>query len=120
MITDPQSVRRGDIWMVSFDPTVGAEIRKTRPAIVVSSDAVGRLPIKLVAPLTEWKEAFSGNPWHVRITPDAANGLGKVSSVDVLQMRGMDLRRFVSRLGSVSAPVMETISAAIAVVVEAP
>lgn len=50
--------RRGEIWIVNFDPTVGAEIRKTRSAIVVSSDAVGKLPIKLVAPLTDWKSYF--------------------------------------------------------------
>jgi mRNA interferase MazF len=47
--------KRREIWLVNFDPAVGAEIRKTRPAIVVSSDAVGRLPIKLIAPLTDWK-----------------------------------------------------------------
>ena len=41
--------RRGDIWLVNLDPTVGSEIQKTRPAVVVSSDAVGRLPVKLVA-----------------------------------------------------------------------
>ena len=50
------NIRRGEIWSVTLDPTVGAEVRKTRPVIVVSSDAVGVLPIKLVAPLTEWKE----------------------------------------------------------------
>ncbi len=49
-------INRGEIWKVSLDPTVGAEIRKTRPVVVVSSDAVGVLPIKLVAPLTEWKD----------------------------------------------------------------
>jgi len=47
---EPSTPQRGEIWLVNFDPTIGAEIRKTRPAVVVSSDAVGRLPIKLVAP----------------------------------------------------------------------
>jgi len=45
---NPATPRRGDIWLVNFDPTVGTEIQKTRPAVVVSSDAVGRLPIKTV------------------------------------------------------------------------
>ena len=58
----PSSVpKRGEVWKVSFDPTVGAEIRKTRPAMVISSDAVGRLPIKLVVPVTVWKPAFAPN-----------------------------------------------------------
>jgi mRNA interferase MazF len=51
--------RRGEILLVNFDLTVGTEIKKTRPAVVVSSDAVGRLPIKLVAPLTDWKNHYA-------------------------------------------------------------
>lgn len=110
--------RRGEIWLVSFDPTVGQEIQKTRPAVVVSSDAVGRLPIKLVAPLTDWKEYFSPNIWHVRIDPSPANGLSKTSAVDTLQLRGMDRQRFIRRLGQVTPPAMEAIVLAIAAVVE--
>ncbi|MEB3178118.1 MAG: type II toxin-antitoxin system PemK/MazF family toxin [Nostocaceae cyanobacterium] len=40
--------KRGEIWLVNFDPTVGAEIKKVRPAVVISSDAVGKLPINLL------------------------------------------------------------------------
>lgn len=50
---------RGQVWVVNLDPTVGSEIRKTRPVVVVNSDAIGTLPIRLVAPLTEWKDAFA-------------------------------------------------------------
>lgn len=116
----PQVIRRGDIWIVSFDPTIGTEIRKTRPAIVVNSDAVGRLPIKLVAPVTDWKPSFAPNIWHVRLDPDTSNGLIKPSTVDVLQLRGMDTTRFISRIGEVSAEKMEEIALAIAAVIEYP
>lgn len=109
---------RGDIWLVSFDPTVGSEIRKTRPAVVVSSDAIGRLPVKLVAPVTEWKAHYAGNIWHVRINPDLQNGLGKTSAVDSLQVRGMDRQRFVRKLGKVSPTALEEIVLAIAAVIE--
>ena len=112
--------RRGEIWLVNFDPTIGTEIRKTRPAVVVSSDAVGRLPIKLVAPVTDWKDYFAPNIWHVRIDPDPSNGLIKVSAVDTLQLRGIDHRRFVRKLGQVSATRMEEIVLAIAAIVEYP
>ena len=115
---DASTPQRGEIWLVNFDPTIGAEIRKTRPAVVVSSDAVGRLPIKLVAPVTDWKEYFAPNIWHVRIDPDPANGLTKVSAVDTLQLRGMDYRRFIRKLGQVSAATMEEIVLAIAAIVE--
>lgn len=46
-------MKRGDIWLVSLDPTVGSELRKTRPAVIVSSDGVGRLPLKVVVPQTD-------------------------------------------------------------------
>ena len=112
------SPKRGEIWRVDFEPTVGSEIRKTRPAIVISSDSVGKLPIKLVAPITAWKDAFATNLWHVRIEPDADNGLSKTSAVDTLQLRGADTARFVSYLGAVPPEVLDEISAAIAAVIE--
>ena len=110
MASAPSPVpKRGEVWRVNFDPTVGTEIRKTRPALVISSDAVGILPIKLVAPMTDWKPPFSPNVWHVRIDPDPNNGLTKPSAVDVLQLRGLDTQRFIQRLGEVSAAKMEEI-----------
>jgi mRNA interferase MazF len=114
------SPKRGEIWLVNFDPTIGAEIKKTRPAVVISSDAVGRLPLKLVAPLTDWKDHYAPNLWHVRIDPDSSNGLTKPSAVDALQLRGMDHRRFVRRLGQVPAETLEEIALAIAAIIEYP
>ena len=79
-----------------------------------------RLPIKLVAPLTDWKPRYAPNVWHVRIAPDSAPGLTKPSAVDVLQLRGMDTVRFARRLGAVSPEVMEEIILAIGAVVGYP
>lgn len=103
----------------SFDPTVGAEIRKTRPALVISSDFVGRLPIKLVAPLTDWKPNFAPDVWHVRVDPTPQKGLSKSSAVDVLQLRGLDLQRFVRRRGELPSEKMEEVTLAITEVIEA-
>jgi mRNA interferase MazF len=114
----PMQINRGEIWKVNLDPTIGAEIRKTRPVVVVSSDAVAVLPIKLVAPITEWKDYLAQNVWHVKIVPDPTNGLTKTSAVDALQLRGVDAQRFVEKLGSVSPVVMKSIVAAIAAVIE--
>lgn len=110
--------RRGEVWLVNFDPTLGAEIKKTRPAIVMSSDAIGKLPVKLIAPVTDWKDYFAKNLWHIRIDPDDANGLKKVSAVDTLQLRGVDVQRFVRKMGQVSEIMMIDIATAIASVVE--
>jgi mRNA interferase MazF len=103
---------------VNLDPTIGAEIKKLRPAVVVSSDFIGRLPLKLVAPITEWNESFSKSLWHVKIVPNGTNGLDKISAVDTLQLRGIDIKRFVTKFGVVSATDMEEITSAIVAVIE--
>jgi mRNA interferase MazF len=54
----------------------------------------------------------------VRIDPDSTNGLTKVSAVDALQLRGMDMQRFIRKLGRVSSTLMEEIAATIAAIVE--
>lgn len=118
MTSNPVFPRRGEVWDVNFDPTIGAEIRKVRPAVVVSSDGVGRLPLKLVAPITEWKDVFAGNLWHVRVNPNTQNGLTKPSAVDAMQVRSVSTERFLRRRGYLAATLLEEIAAAIAAVVE--
>ena len=118
MTTESSTPRRGEIWIVNLDPTLGAEIKKKRPAVIISTDAVGRLPLKLIAPITEWKTHFAGTMWHIRIDPDGTNGLTKRSAVDALQLRGVDVRRLSRKLGHVSATTMQEIAAAIAGIVE--
>ncbi len=54
-MSTPPNPRRGEIWDICFDPSLGAEIQKTRPA-VVNIESVGRLPLRMVVPLTDWKE----------------------------------------------------------------
>ncbi|WP_224410548.1 type II toxin-antitoxin system PemK/MazF family toxin [Oscillatoria salina] len=110
--------KRSEIWLVNFDPTVGSEIKKTRPAIIVSSDAAGQLPIKLIAPITDWKDYFGRNFWHVRIEANANNGLKKVSAVDTLQLRGIDSQRFIRKLRKASEEKMAEIILAIMILVE--
>lgn len=116
--TNPPSPKRGEIWLVNLDPTVGSEIQKTRPAVIVSSDALGRLPLRLIAPITGWKDHFKGNIWHVRVDSDGRTGLSKTSSIDALQLRGVDTSRFMKRIGRLPPTVMEELVAAIAAVVE--
>jgi mRNA interferase MazF len=118
LTTNIQTPKRGEIWLVNFDPTIGSEIRKIRPAIVISSDATGKLPIKLVAPITDWKPYFAQNFWHVKIEPDSTTGLTKISAIDTLQLRGLDLQRFIRKLGNISEIKMSEIIVAIVTVIE--
>ena len=112
------NMKRGEIWLVNLDPVLGAEIQKTRPVVIVNSDTIGVLPIRLIAPITEWKDYFAGNVWHVKLEPNATNGLTKPSVVDTLQLRGIDTQRFVRKLGEVSPQTMRTIVVAIAAVIQ--
>ena len=57
-------MHRGQVWLINLDPTVGAEIKKTRPAVVVNNDAIGILPLKVVVPITDWKDRYAIAPWR--------------------------------------------------------
>ena len=45
-------MKRGEVWLINLDPTIGAEIKKSRPAIIVNDDAIGILPLKVIVPVT--------------------------------------------------------------------
>lgn len=111
-------MRRGEIWLISLDPTVGAEIKKTRPAVIVNDDAVGILPLRVIVPITEWKDRYGVAPWMVRLDPDADNGLSKPSAADVFQVRSVAQQRFVQRLGKVSDAQLQMIGKALAIVLK--
>src|SRR5689334_9803107 len=107
-------LHRGEIWRVKFDPQVGAEIGKTRPAVIVSRDGAGRLPLKIVVPITEWKAAYAHMPWFVRFEPGGALGLSKESAADCFQVKSVSEERFEARLGTVPEPAMAQILSGIA------
>ena len=111
-------MRRGEIWLINLDPTVGAEIRKTRPAVIVNDDEVGILPLKVVVPVTEWKDRYAVAPWMIRLDPDRNNGLTKPSAADAFQVRSVAQQRFAQRLGSVSDNQLRQITVALATVLK--
>jgi mRNA interferase MazF len=93
-------MRKGDVWLINLDPTIGAEIKKTRPAVIVSEDAIGVLPLKVVVPITDWKDRYAVAPWMVRLDPDGENKLDKTSAADCFQVRSVSQERFVRQVGS--------------------
>ena len=60
-------MRRGEVWLINLDPTIGAEIKKTRPAVIVNDDAIGILPLKVIVPVTEWKDRCNAARSHPSI-----------------------------------------------------
>ena len=112
--------KRGEIWTVSFDPTVGAEIGKARPAVVIGVESIGRLPLRLVVPIADWKSIYASYPWFVELLPNASNGLSKHSGADAFQVKSVSEMRFVRRLGVVAEDDLLAIAEAIAMCVGAP
>lgn len=112
--------KRGDVWLVDFDPSVGAEIRKARPAVVISVDSIGRLPLKIVVPVTDWKPQYASFPWFVELPATATNGLSKDSGADCFQTKSVAETRFVRFLGEVTPGQVDDIASAIALCVGAP
>lgn len=113
-------IRRGDIWLINLAPVIGAEIRKTRPCVIIRSDALGILPVKLVALVTAWDKRYQGNLWHIRIDPTPTSGLSKPSAVDALQVRAVDTIRMIRRPGKVTPHIMVSIVEAVAAAIEVP
>lgn len=109
-------MKQGEIWSVNLDPSQGAEIRKTRPAIIVNDNAVGRLPLKIIVPLTDWKAYYAQAPWMVRVVPDTKNKLSKASAADCFQVRSISETRFVKKIGVVDLTTLEHIQDGLAAV----
>lgn len=104
--------RRGEIYLVDFDPIVGHEIQKTRPAVVIQNDVSNQhSPITIVAAISS---RFSDPPFprEVVIEPEES-GLHKRSAVIVNQIRSVDRLRLQERLGRLSRPSMERVDEAI-------
>jgi mRNA interferase MazF len=112
--------RRGEIWLVDFDPSVGAEINKLRPAVVISEDSVGRLPLRMGVPITDWKAHYSSLPWLVNLPASTVNGLIKESAADAFQTKSVSLQRLVRPIGQISTAQAVDIASAIALCVGAP
>ncbi len=112
--------RRGGAWLVALDPTQGSEIQKTRPCVVVSTDALAKLPVRVVVPLTGWQAHHSQYLYKVHVPRDAGNNLDKDSGADPLQVRCVALERFRSRIGVIDRSQLADIASALALVIEAP
>ena len=102
-------MNNAEIWLIDLNPTIGAEIQKTRPAIIVSSNAIGILPLKVIVPITDWKTHYTKVPWMIKLTPDTENNLHKISAVDTFQVRSVSQQRFVRQLGRVDDDTMRCI-----------
>ncbi len=100
--------RRGEVYLVNFDPTIGAEIRKTRPALVIQNDVANRhSPITIIAAITS---RFDQHIYPTDALVKAPEGGLSVDSVVLLnQIRSIDRQRLVKKLGRLLPATMTTV-----------
>jgi mRNA interferase MazF len=103
MVSGP---RQDEVWLVSLDPTLGAEMQKTRPCLVVSPDEMNRhLQTAIVAPMTTTER-----PYPTRVTVTFQGRRGQVA---VDQLRAVDRQRLLKKLGKISPLAAQAVSSAL-------
>jgi len=106
--------RRGDVFWVNLDPVVGTEIRKTRPAVVVSNDSCNRYGTRVVVlPITSNVDSLYPGEAIIAVKGRPARALGD-------QIRSIDKRRLKSRVSTLSANEMARIDEALAITLDLP
>ncbi len=104
--------KRGEIWIVNFDPTIGSEIKKTRPAVVIQNN-IGNTysPVTIVAALSAQYEAPL-YPTEV-LVESSEGGLRESSVVLLNQIRTIDKKRLIKKLGSLKSDTVQRIDRAL-------
>jgi len=101
------SPKRGEIWLTNFEPSVGTEIKKTRPALVISNDIANSRSSKVtVVPITG---ALREMPIVVIVEPDETNCLDKKSLIRVPDICTFDKSRLNSRIGALNEQQMREV-----------
>jgi mRNA interferase MazF len=99
-----EAVRRGDIFLITLDPTRGEEIRKTRPCVVISPDELNAyLHTFIVAPLTTGSHSY---PYRI-----SCRFQGRTGHIVIDQIRTVDRERLVRKLGKLSSSTLGNVLA---------
>jgi len=107
------NIRQCEIWMVAFDPSVGSEIQKIQPAVVINYDAMGRLGLRTIVPITGWKDDYKEFPWIIKLEKSKENGLSKTSTLECYQVKNFSQKRFVKKIGVIDSELLLQIHKAI-------
>ena len=103
---------RGEIYLVNFDPTIGSEINKTRPALIIQNDLANEnSPVTIIAAITS-KFDDRLYPTEVRIDPPEG-GLKTISVVLLNQIRTIDRQRLIRRIGAIGSGKLNEVDRAI-------
>jgi len=111
-------LKAGEIYWVNLDPTIGGEIQKKRPVIVLNGGHKKHLKLAIVVPLTAWDSQWKNNPLFVPIEPDKNNRLQKISAVDCFQIRAISHQRFAEKIGIIPEEKIYLIKQAVSLILD--
>ena len=111
-------MKPGEIYVVNLDPTIGDEIKKRRPVVVLNEGHDKHLKLAIVVPVTAWSSYWEKNPFFVSLEPNTKSGLKKKSVVDCFQIRAVSHHRFVEKIGDISNYEIDRIKKSIALILD--
>jgi mRNA interferase MazF len=108
------TLQRGDVFLVNFNPTVGSEIQKIRPALILQNNTANKYsPLTIVAAISSYQEDENLYPVEVYIAKNSKTGLIKDSIILLNQIQTIDKQRIVKKLGCVELSIMEKVNKAL-------
>ena len=108
----PKALKRGEVWVVNFDPTIGSEIKKTRPAVILQNNIGNRFSsVTIVAAISS---RFDGTLYPTEVSVESPEGGLREPSVVLLnQIRTVDTQRLVKKIGVLKSGTMLKINQAL-------
>jgi mRNA interferase MazF len=106
---------RGEVWEMAGPGKRGAGI--PRRVVIISSDALGTIPLRVVVPLSAWHQKYTRAPWIVRVPPILNSGLDEPHAADALQLRSVSISRLTTKLGELPEVITAEISRAAGLVI---
>ena len=111
-------MKPGELYWENLDPTIGDEIRKRRPVVILNGGHEKNLRLSIVVPITNWNALWDDNPFFVTLKPGSLNGLSKKSAVDCYQIRTISYKRFLGKIGKISKAELNSIKKAISLILD--
>jgi mRNA interferase MazF len=103
--------QRGEVWLVCLDPTVGSEMKKTRPCVIIQNDIGNQYAATtIIAPVTSTQIQ---TPVVIEVNKTLTNGLSNKSYINTAQIRAIDKQRLIRKLGQLESNTMQELAKAL-------
>lgn len=104
-------IHKGEIWTADLNPTVGQEMKKMRPVLILGKHPSSKREIYVIVPITGWKEEYNQAYWMRKIESIEETGLTKTSAADAGQVRAISTMRLIGKQGVATDVVNKAVAA---------